>query len=141
MAWYSKEQHTRFDALPMDGLYFEIGDLQRATKEWTTGKKCPKVMFPSGHSYELVEASPAPDDVFVRLFDEIDLPYYGTRDYAFQRINDALSHSDRLLYFVHKIDEDGLIVWGSNRAEQLHITYDNEIAQLTNVIPLSDNAI
>ena len=55
MSWYRKENETRFDVTPVEGLFFVDGNIfERINRrEYVWGMKCPKVVFPSGEDFEL----------------------------------------------------------------------------------------
>ena len=136
MSWIEKHQPASFDKLPIHGLHFLDGNMLvrvlalqygAAEKtlfnpEWLKEQKLPQVQFPSGLSFDLWETSTPESGGIVHVFGEMDLPYFDTRDRAWEQANDI---AEQVGYIAHKRGENGLEVIGHDEGEHFLITYDN----------------
>jgi hypothetical protein len=134
MGWTEKDQPTPFDNLPLPGLFFLDGDVlaRLVHRNWTAGQKLPMVTFPSGQEFELWEASHPDAGGIVHIFGEIDLPYKGTRDDAFEH---AENIAEACGYSAQKVGEQGLKVRGQDPDENFLITYDPDSQQIHDIAP------
>lgn len=130
MSWFSKEQPTPFDNLPIEGLFFLDGDLltHRIPQPYTKGEKFPMIAFPSGIHCELWVSSD-PKGGIVHLFGEMDVSLNDTRDHAYAY---AVSIADMLGYRVNKVGTNQIDVHGDDD-EHLRLTYDDTFPRLINV--------
>lgn len=151
MAWIEKSTPTSFDSLPIHGLCFLYGDvLARALTEkygavetpffnanWLKDQKLPQVEFPSRVSFDIWEVSTPERGGIIHLFGEMDLPYFDTRDSAWDEAN---SIAEQVGYFASMRGENQLVVVGHDDDEQFIITYDNVERRMANVerLPKTD---
>lgn len=133
MGWTKKEQPTPFDDLPLAGLFFLDGDLlaRLLQRNWTAGEKLPMIAFPSGEEFELWESGSPARGGIVHIYGEMDLPYKGTRDEAFNHANYV---AEQCGYVARKIGEHQLELWGSDDDEHFVITYDNQAGQMQDIV-------
>ncbi len=137
MSWIEKGQPTPFDHLPIEGLFFIDGDqvARMIDRDWTKGQAYPTVIFPSAVQCDLWPSGNPERIATVHLFGEMDLPLGDTRDSAFEQ---ADSIAEQCGYFVRKIDEDRLEVWGHDTEEHLVIIYDNRTRRMHDVRQIKD---
>ena len=138
MGWIEKEQPTPFDAQPpVTGLYYVDGDVlaRRMGRNWTAGQKLPMVVFPSGQTCELWEASHPEQTGIVHIFGELDLPLRDTRDRAFELANDI---AEQCGYRARRVGDNGLAVYGHDDDENILVVYDNDVGQMMNMVRLTD---
>lgn len=149
MSWLEKSVSTAFDHLPIYGLCFLSGDLlARAllskdgavetssfNPNWLKDQKLPQVEFPSGLSFDIWEVSTPERGGTIHLFGEMDLPYFDTRDSAWDKAN---AIAEQVGYLVSTRRENQLVVAGHDDDEQFIITYDNAERRMANVEQLPD---
>jgi hypothetical protein len=130
--WTEKSQAMSFENQPITGMYFLDGDAMARQRHvsWIHGEKLPLIVFPSGIPCELWESSD-PDNPIVHLFGEMDLPYRGTADSAYEH---AQSIAEQVGYSVFKVGQQGVRVWDDET--HLLITYDNDQSHMLNVEPV-----
>lgn len=138
MAWSPKEQPTSFDNLRLPGLFFLDGDIlaHRLRRNWTADQKLPMIAFPSGKHCELWETSQREAGGIVHIFGELDLPFKGTRDEAFEQ---AANIAEACGYAARKVGEDGLEVRGWDQDEHFLLTYDPDNRQIRDITPQQTN--
>ena len=128
MSWHTKEQLTPFEAQPIDGLFFLIGDLYAKAQNapYAAGMKYPKLMFPSGAACEVWGI----EYPLVHIFDALDLPLFESRDSAYVT---ALEWNEDSYYSVFKVGDDQLEVWDHATESVYTLIYDNKAEQIKNV--------
>ncbi len=148
MSWIEKHQLTSFDEIPIHGLHFLDGDmlvrvlaLQYGTVEtplfnpvWLKEQKLPQVQFPSGLSFDIWETSTPENGSIVHVFGEMDLPYFDTRDRAWEQANDV---AEQVGYIAHKRGENSIEVIGHDEGEHFLITYDNQERRIADIALLN----
>lgn len=124
MSWFSKEQATPFDMRPIEGLFFVDGDMYSVVveRENRLGLKYPKISFPSGRAYEVYEREE--QQVWVHLFGEVAVPLFADRDRAFRHLQTLITPLDKIAYFVHPFEADGVLIWGKTERERVLVSYD-----------------
>jgi hypothetical protein len=149
MSWVEKQHTSSFDALPIEGLYYLDGDLLAQllalkygtddvpffNPEWLTQQKLPQVEFPSGAAFELWESSRPEAGGIVHIFGEMDLPYFDTRDAAWEQAN---AIAQQVGYLVNKRGEHQLEAIGHDEDDHFIITYDlleRRMTDIAQVIP------
>src|SRR5258708_3802515 len=128
MAWFKKEHSTRFDSLPISGLYFLDGDRVSASMPWAKDQRRPVIAFPSGALCDLAR-HPDPENTTVHIAGALHVPLYGAIDEALviarvvgkQHGYDVEQHTDQT--FAVSIDGD----------EQIHLLYDATTKRLSDV--------
>jgi len=144
MAWIEKSQHLRLEDVPIHGLYFLDGEIFARflalkyegvktpffNPAWLKDQKMPQVQFPSGLSMDIWETSRADSGGIVHIFGEMDLPYFDTRDRAWEQANDI---AEQVGYVARRRGDDQLEVIGQDEGEHFLITYDNQERRMTNV--------
>jgi len=144
MSWIEKRQRASFDELPIHGLHFLDGDmlarvlaLKYGSVEtplfnpvWLKEQKLPQVQFPSGLSFDIWETSSHESGGIVHIYGEMDLPYFDTRDRAFEQANDI---AEQVGYLARKRGEKGLEVIGHDESEHFLITYDNQERRIADI--------
>lgn len=132
MGWYSKEQLTPFDTLPIEGLCFRIGD-QVARKyecDWYEGHKKPMIALPS--STMSLEYSHK-QELLVALGGVALIPVYATSDEAIDQLGYFNSPFHCEAYRV--LDDDHQIQVHALKEEKIYfVTYDNEAGSLMDVM-------
>lgn len=149
MSWIEKSASTSFDSLPIYGLCFLNGDVLARllslkygdvetpffNPNWLKDQKLPQVEFPSGLSFDIWEISDSERGGILHLFGEMDLPYFDTRDSAW----DAASHiAEQVGYAVRKRGESQLVLIGHDDEERYLITYDDAERRMMNVEKLTE---
>lgn len=132
MGWLEKEHPTPFDDSRIEGLQFLHGDVlaQKYKQEWVKGKKYPLIRFPSEIEREAIGRSEGDGDIAVHLLGNLKLPYYSTRDAAF---NATMPTAHEQGYHLMKGGEGELVVANFNLSQLYHLTYDNERQILMNI--------
>ncbi len=144
MSWYSKEQPTRLDAQTIEGLHFLDGDIfarlltlkyRDATSpffnpDWLKNQKFPQVEFPSGEIFDIWESSNPAYGGIIHIYGEMDLPYFDTRDRAWEQADDI---AEQVGYLARKRGEDRLEVIGHDEDEHFIVTYDNDQCRMTDI--------
>jgi len=147
MSWIEKQSHTRLDNLLIHGLHFLDGDIlarilalkySGATvpffnPEWLKNQKMPQVEFPSGETFDIWETSDPQSGGIIHIYGEMDLPYFSTRDEAWDRANDI---AEAVGYLARKRGENGLEVIGHDDGEHYLITYNNQDRRMENIIQI-----
>jgi hypothetical protein len=138
MPWFGKEQPTPFDAQPIEGMKMLHGDVlaRRYKAEWVRGNKYPLISFPSGLEREARRASSG--GFSVHLFGRVELPYQGSRDEAFERIEHVASE---ISYVLSKQQQDRLMIINLDAGRGYQATYDNENRYLTDILHLPEYAM
>lgn len=135
MSWVEKGRPTPFDAEPINqGFFYLDGDIvaQFVGRDWTTGQKLPMISFPSGEEFQIWESSAPAVGGIVHLFGEMDLPFKGDRDEAYET---ACHIAEECGYSAVKVGEYGLEVRGQDEEEHFLITYDPAAPQMLDVMP------
>lgn len=147
MTWVEKSQHLSVEDLPIQGLHLLDGDVILAFLQLKYGavetplfnparlqaQKRPQVEFPSGLTLDVEERTQAEHGVVIHLFGEMDLPYFDTREHAWQEANEI---AECVGYFATRRGTNQLEVIGHDEGEHFLITYDNQerhIADITQV--------
>ena len=130
MSWYSKEQATAFDNVPIEGLEFLSGDVLAVQfrQEWLKGKKYPLVQFPSGLACELIDQ---PQGRAGHLFGGLAIEQLTNRDDAYLR---ALGAAEEYGYQLARQGEDQLIALNQYSGRGYRVRYGNRnehIADMT----------
>lgn len=130
--WVEKNQPTPFDDVPLTGLFLLDGDLLALLvgRDWTAGQKLPMIAFPSGAEFQLWESGQPEAGGILHLFGEMDLPYQGTRDDAFEQ---AETIADACGYAARKEGERGLEVRGQEPDEHYLLTYDPDTRRIHDI--------
>lgn len=131
MSWKEKSEPTDFDSQAISGLFFLDGDavFNQLGAYWVAGLKYPMIEFPSGIQCQLWESSPDKGGT-VHVFGEMDLPYYSTRDEAYEQANDI---AEQCGYIAKRIGEDRLEVWGHDTDEHFYLHYNNQQKRLVDI--------
>ena len=143
MSWIEKRQRTSFDDLPIHGLHFLDGDMLARlfalkygaaempffNPDWLKEQKLPQVQFPSGLSFDIWESRPEHGGI-IHIYGEMDLPYFDTRDSAWERANDI---AEQVGYLARKRGENGLEVIGYDDGEHFLITYDSQERRIADI--------
>lgn len=137
MSWIENEQSASFEFEPIMGLFFLSGNqlAHEYQRDWTAGEKFPMIAFPSGVECALWESSHKEAIGIVHIFGEMDLPLGDTRDNAYKR---AMNIAEQCGYFVSKVEESKLEVWGNDANEHLLIVYDDEAQRMVDIIRIKD---
>jgi hypothetical protein len=125
MNWIEKRERISFEELAIEGLYFvdgalfsysltlldEEGNLPSAffNPSWLKECKQAKIEFPSGETFDFLQSDRPENGGMVHLFDSMYLPYYDTRDTAWERV-DAIGQQEE--YQAHKHGDDQLELIG-----------------------------
>lgn len=137
MAWVENKTTTQFDQTPIEGLFFLSGNqlALELNREWVAGWKLPLLVFPSGAEFELWEGGDPESIGIIHLFGEMDLPLGDTRDAAYQA---AMDIAEQCGYFVTRVGNNRLEVWGHDTGEHLLIVYDEGAKRMVDVIPIKE---
>ncbi len=144
MSWIEKRQRASFDELPIHGLHYLDGDVlarllalkYQETQtpffkpEWLKQQKSPQVQFPSGMSFDIWETSSPESGGIVHIYGEMDLPYFDTRDRAFDQANDI---AEQVGYLARKRGDNQLEVIGHDEGEHFVISYDNQERRIADI--------
>ncbi len=132
VSWIENERSASFEHEPITGLFFISGNqlAHEYRRDWTEGQKCPMIAFPSGLECELWESGNAETIAIVHIFGELDLPLADTRDRAYEQ---AAYISEQCGYFVSRVEDDKLEVWGHDTHEHVLIEYNDEAGRMVNV--------
>jgi len=144
MSWLEKQHPAMFDQLPIYGLQYLDGDILARVlalkygevrapffnPEWLKNQKMPQVQFPSGALCDIWETSRPENGGIVHLYGEMDLPYFDTRDSAWDRANDI---AQQVGYLARKRGENQLEVIGHDDDEHFIITYNTGERRMDNV--------
>lgn len=144
MSWIEKKQHTTLDDLPIHGLHYLDGNMLARlfalkyaeaktplfNPEWLKEQKVPQVQFPSGMTFDIWETSSPESGGIVHIYGEMDLPYFDTRDRAWEQANDI---ADQVGYIARKWGENSLEVIGHDAREHFLITYDNQERRIADI--------
>lgn len=132
MSWHSKETQPPFDHREIHGLHYLDGDLMARLygAAFLKGQKYPVVLFPSGYLADAWETGRDEQGATLHLFGEMDLPYFQTRDDAYQQ---AFAIAEACGYAVSKRGADTLEVHGHDHNDHLLIHYDNDTGRMVDV--------
>ena len=144
MSWIEKKQRTSLDDLPIHGLHYLDGALLArlfALKyaeaqtpffnlDWLKEQKLPQVQFPSGMTFDIWETSSPESGGIIHIYGEMDLPYFDTRDRAWEQANDI---AEQVGYLARKQGENQLEVIGHDTGEHFLITYDNQERRIADI--------
>lgn len=144
MSWVEKKQRTTFEELPIHGLHFLDGDLLARllalkygavetplfNPDWLKDQKFPQVQFPSGLSFDIWETSSPEKGGIIHIYGEMDLPYFSTRNEAWEQANDI---AEQVGYLARKHGESQLEVIGQDEGEHFLITYDNQERRIADI--------
>jgi hypothetical protein len=133
MSWVSKEYETPFERTPIQGLFFLDGDAYSRVieRDATIEMKAPKINFPSGRSYEVYDREN--QQLWVRLFGEFSVPLFSDRETALSHLKTLIAPTDYIAYFVHPVDDDGVLIWGKNEQERLLVSYDHSLKTIGDI--------
>lgn len=148
MSWIEKRQPTHFDGLPIHGLHFIDGDTlarlfaiqygavqaQIFNPEWLQNQKLPQVEFPSGLTFDIWETTNRDQGGIIHIYGEMDLPYFDTRDTAWELANDI---AEQVGYRARKRGENQIEVIGHDEDEQYLVTYDNQERRIENIVRIT----
>ena len=149
MSWVEKRTPTSLDGVPIHGLHFVDGDILARllilkygavetpffNPDWLKSQKLPQVEFPSELSFDIWETSSPERGGIVHLFGEMDLPYFDTRDHAWEQANDI---AEQVGYLARKRGDSQLEVIGRDDGEQYLISYNDAERRMANVEPLPE---
>ncbi|MEZ4667882.1 MAG: DUF2958 domain-containing protein [Anaerolineae bacterium] len=124
------EQPTPFDASPIEGLHFLIGDHLAPGHPTFKDQKLPMVEFPSGVTRPIWESDNPEQQGIIHLFGEMDLPLADTRDEAYER---AKKIAEAVGYEVSKHETNGLVLVGQTPHEFLLVKYDDQSRQISDI--------
>ena len=144
MSWIEKNQRASFDELPIHGLHFLDGDILARlfalkyneaktpifNPDWLKEQKLPQVQFPSGLTFDIWETSSPESGGIIHIYGEMDLPYFDTRDRAWEQANDI---AEQVGYLARKHGENQLEVIGNDEGEHFLITYDNQERRMADI--------
>ncbi len=144
MSWVEKHTSLSFDTLPIHGLQYIDGALlarifllkygEQSTPffhpDWIKNQKLPQVEFPSGESFDIWETSHRESSGIIHIFGEMDLPYFDTRDRAWEHAHDI---AQQVGYLARKRGHNQLEVIGHDDDEHFLITYDNAERRMVNI--------
>lgn len=149
MSWVEKRTPTTLDERPIHGLHFVDGDILARLlilkygavespffdPNWLKNQKLPQVEFPSELSFDIWETSSPERGGIVHLFGEMDLPYFDTRDSAWEKAKDI---AEQVGYLARRRGESQLAVIGHDDGEQYLITYDEAERRMADVARLPE---
>lgn len=144
MSWIEKRQRSTLDDLSIHGLHYLDGDLLARlfvlkyaeaqtplfNPDWIKEQKLPQVQFPSGLTFDIWETSSPESGGIIHIYGEMDLPYFDTRDRAWDQANDI---AEQVGYLVRKHGENQLEVIGHDAGEHFLITYDNQECRIEDI--------
>lgn len=144
MSWIEKRQRSSLDEHEIEGLHYldgavlarlfmqEYGKVETPLfrPEWIRDQKFPQIEFPSGLTFDIWEASSPEKGGIVHLFGEMDLPYFDTRESAWELASDI---AEQVGYRAHKRGENQLEVRGDEAGEHFLITYDDQQRRMTDI--------
>ncbi len=144
MSWIEKRQRASFDDLPIHGLHYLDGDMLARllalkygnveapllNPDWVKQQKFPQVEFPSGLSFDIWETRRPEYGGIIHIYGEMDLPYFDTRDRAWEQANDI---AEQVGYLARKRGDNQLEVIGHDDGEHFIITYDNPERRIANI--------
>lgn len=147
MSWIEKQQRTNFEDLPIEGLHFLDGDtfaqmlklkygkvdVPFFNPDWLKNQKFPQVEFPSGESFDIWETSHTEGGGIIHIYGEMDLPYYDTRDRAWEQADDI---AQQVGYLAFKRGENQLEVIGHDDEEHFLLTYDPDERRILDIAPI-----
>lgn len=144
MSWIEKKQRTSLDNFPIHGLHYLDGDMLARlfalkyaeaqtplfNPDWLKEQKLPQVQFPSGMTFDIWETSSPASGGIIHIYGEMDLPYFDTRDRAWEQANDI---AEQVGYLARKRGADQLEVIGHDEGEHFLITYDNQERRIADI--------
>ena len=144
MSWIEKKQRTSLDNLPIHGLHYLDGDMLARlfalkyaeaqtplfNPDWLKEQKLPQVQFPSGMTFDIWETGSPESGGIIHIYGEMDLPYFDTRDRAWEQANDI---AEQVGYLARKRGADQLEVIGHDAGEHFLITYDNQERRIADI--------
>lgn len=130
MPWYEREQSTPFDAKPLPGIKFLIGDAlaRQYQQPWIEGKKYPIITYPSGIQREL-SLRPNEGDA-IHVLSGCHLPIRATRDEAYAT---AFQFADEYVYNVERRGDTEMVILHPTTAHGYSVVYDNRARQLIDI--------
>lgn len=95
MSWFSKEYETPFERRPIAGLFFLDGDVYSRVveRDATIGLKSPKICFPSGRAYPLIQSED--QQLWLQLFGTFAVPLFCKSGYGF--------HPSHYPHYTHRL--------------------------------------
>lgn len=147
MSWIEKQQRASFDDLPIHGLHYLNGDMLARlftlkyseaktplfNPDWLKEQKLPQIQFPSGLTFDIWETSSPESGGIVHIYGEMDLPYFDTRDRAWEQANDI---AEQVVYLARKHGDNQIEVIGHDDGEHFLITYDNQERRIADIVPM-----
>lgn len=144
MSWVEKHTSLSFDTLPIHGLQYIDGavlgrifllkygeqSMPFFHPDWIKNQKLPQVEFPSGESFDIWETSHRESGGIIHVYGEMDLPYFDTRDRAWEQAHDI---AQQVGYLVRKRGGNQLEVIGQDDDEHFLITYDHVERRMVNI--------
>jgi len=144
MSWIEKQDSSSLDKLPIEGLFYLDGDILARilalkysgvavpffNPEWLKNQKMPQVEFPSGETFDIWETSDPQSGGIIHIYGEMDLPYFDTRDRAWEQANDI---AEQVGYLARKRGENRLEVIGHDDGEHYIITYNNQERRIEDI--------
>lgn len=133
MSWHEKAHTLPFDNRDIHGLHYLDGDVMARTMgiPYLAGQKYPVIEFPSGYLADAWEVRNETLGAVVHLFGEMDLPYFVSRDDAFDLASDIAAVVG---YRVKKRGQDELELSGHDVDEHLLIRFDTEGGRMADVL-------
>lgn len=137
MSWFSKEYEIPFEHRPIAGLVVLDGAVYSRVleRDATIRLKSPGIYFPSGRTYPLVQTED--QQLWLQLFGPFAVPLFSDRDVAFTHLKTLITPTTYAAYFVHPIEDDGVLIWGKTEAEHLLIRYDTALQQVRDIQAVS----
>lgn len=143
MSWVEKHHVSNFDTLPIQGLFYLDGDtfaqylalkygkvdVPFFNPEWLKNQKMAQVQFPSGETCDIWGTSHPESGGLIHIYGEMDLPYFSTRDEAWERADDI---AQQVGYLARKRGEHQLEVIGHDD-EHFIITYDTQERRMADI--------
>ena len=144
MSWIEKRQRSSLDEHDIEGLHYldgavlarlfmrEYGKVETPLfrPEWIRDQKFPQIEFPSGLTFDIWETSSPEKGGIVHIFGEMDLPYFDTRESAWELANDI---AEQVGYRARKRGESQLEVRGDEAREHFLITYDDQQRRIADI--------
>ena len=137
MGWVEKEHVSPLDDLPVQGLFYLIGDVvaQQIGHDRKAGHKLRMIDFPSGKQCELWPSHSQELGGMVHIVGELDLPFQHTRDQAAIWVDLMAEEGNN--YPSQIVGSNSLMVFDPGTEESFLIVYDPEAGQMQDVIAIT----
>ena len=136
MGWVEKEHASHLDDIPVQGLFYLIGDVvaQQTGRDWKADHKLRMMAFPSGKQCELWPSHIQELGGIVHIVGELDLPFRHTRDQAAIWV-DLMAEEGN--YCSQLVGSNSLMVFDPGTDKSFLIVYDPEKGQMKDVIAIT----